>query len=45
MQSVESIKTDAYGMTTDLVCKKKEIKCINIIKQKMFKFLTIHTEY
>ena len=31
MQSIDSIETYAYGMNKDLVCKKKEIKCSNII--------------
>ena len=33
MQSVDLIETYAYGMNQNLVCKKKEIKCNNIIKQ------------
>ena len=33
VQSIDSIETYAYGMNKDLVCKKKEIKCNNIIKQ------------
>ena len=33
MQSINSIKTYAYKMSKDLVCKKEEIKCNNIIKQ------------
>ena len=33
MQSVDSIKTYAYGTCKDLVCKKEEIKCSNTIKQ------------
>ena len=33
MQSIDSIRTYAYGMNKDLVCWKKEIKCNNIIKQ------------
>ena len=33
MQSIDSIETYAYGMNKDIVCKKKEIKCNNIIKQ------------
>ena len=31
MQSL--IQTYAYGIYKDLVCKKEEIKCSNIIKQ------------
>ena len=31
MQSIDSIETYAYGINKDLVCKKKEIKCNNII--------------
>ena len=33
MQSIDPIKTYPYGMNKDLVCKKEEIKCDNIIKQ------------
>ena len=33
MQSIDSIETYAYGMNKDLVCKKEEIKCKNIIKR------------
>ena len=33
MQSIDSIETYAYGMSKDLVCKKEEFKCNNIIKQ------------
>ena len=33
MQSIDSIETYAYGMNKNLVCKKEEIKCNNIIKQ------------
>ena len=33
MQSIDSTETNAYGMNKNLVCKKKEIKCNNIIKQ------------
>ena len=33
MQSIDSIETYVYGMNKDLVCKKEEIKCNNIIKQ------------
>ena len=32
MQSFDSIETYAYGTSKDLVCKKEEIKCSNIIK-------------
>ena len=31
MQSIDSIETYAYGMSKNLVCKKEEIKCNNII--------------
>ena len=30
---MQSIETYAYGTSNDLVCKKEEIKCNNIIKQ------------
>ena len=33
MQSIDSIETYACGINKDLVRKKKEIKCNNIIKQ------------
>ena len=33
MQSFDAIETYAYGMKKDLVWKKEEIKCNNIIKQ------------
>ena len=33
MQSSDLIETYAYGMSKDLVYKKEEIKCNNIIKQ------------
>ena len=33
MQSIDSIETYAYGTSKNLVCKKEEIKCKNIVKQ------------
>ena len=33
MQSIDSIEIYAYGTSKDLVSKKEEIKCNNIIKQ------------
>ena len=33
MQSIDSVKTNAYGMSKDLVNGKEKINCINIIKQ------------
>ena len=33
IRSIDSIETYAYEMNKDLVCKKEEIKCNNIIKQ------------
>ena len=33
MQSIDSIKTYAYGSRKDLVTKEEEIKCSNIMKQ------------
>ena len=33
MQSIDSIETYAFGTSKDLVYKKEEIKCDNIIKQ------------
>ena len=38
MQSVGLVETYAYEMNKNLVCKKEEIKCNNIINSKMFKF-------
>ena len=32
-QSIDLIETQAYGTSKDLVCKKEEIECNNIIKQ------------
>ena len=32
MQSIDSIETYAYGMNENVVWKKEEIKCNNIIK-------------
>ena len=33
MQSIDSIKTYAYGTSKDIVSGKEEIKCNNIIKR------------
>ena len=33
IQTIDSIETYAYGMSKDLVYKKEEVKCNNIIKQ------------
>ena len=33
MQQIDSIETYAWGTTNDLVCKKEETKCKNVIKQ------------
>ena len=33
MQSIDSIETYAYGVNKDLLRKKEEVKCSNIIKQ------------
>ena len=33
MQSIDSIETHAYEMNKDIVCKKEEIRCSDIIKQ------------
>ena len=33
MQSIDSIETDAYGTSKDLISEKEEIKCNNMIKQ------------
>ena len=39
MQSIDLIETYAYGTSKDLVSKKEEIKCNNIIKlYKMINF-------
>ena len=32
-KSIDLIETQAYGTSKDLVCKKEEIECNNIIKQ------------
>ena len=32
IQPIDSIKTYAHGTSKDIVCKKKEIKCYNIIR-------------
>ena len=37
IQSIDSIETYPYGMSTDLICKKEKIKCNNIKNNtKMF---------
>ena len=33
MQSINSIEINSYGMSKDLISKKEDIKCTNIIKQ------------
>ena len=33
IQPVDSVEKNAYGMDKNLVCKKEDIKCNNIIKQ------------
>ena len=33
MQSIDLIETYAFGMSKDLVRKKEEIKCNNVIKR------------
>ena len=33
MQSIDSIETYPYGTKKDLICKKEENKCKNIMKQ------------
>ena len=33
MQSIDSIETDSYGASKDLVSEKEEIKCNNKIKR------------
>ena len=38
MQSINSIEMYAYGMSKDVLSKKEEIKCNNIIKQVTFFF-------
>ena len=40
MQQIDSIETYAWGTTNDLVCKKEETKCKNVIKQYK-KWLTL----
>ena len=38
MQSINSIEMYAYGMSKDVLSKKEEIKCNNMIKQVTFFF-------
>ena len=46
MHSIDSIETYAYGPSKDLVCKKEELQCNNIIKQyKNFNIDYITKEY
>ena len=33
MESIDSIEIYAHGTSKDLVCKKKEVQCNNIINQ------------
>ena len=33
MQTIDSIETYVYEINRNLVCKREEIKCYNIIKQ------------
>ena len=33
IQSIDSIDSNIYGMSEDLICRKEEIKCKDIIKQ------------
>ena len=33
MGSIDSIEAYVYGMRTDLICKKEQINCNNMIKQ------------
>ena len=33
IQSIDAIQNILYGINKDLVCKKKDIKCNNIIKR------------
>ena len=42
MQSIDSIEAYAYGTSKNIVSKKEEIKCDNIIKQYK-KWLTLMT--
>ena len=43
MDSIETYETYAYGRSKDLICKNKEVKCSNIIKQckKLFTLLML----
>ena len=36
MQSISSTETYTYGMNKDLVCKKEEIKCSDIIQLLLY---------
>ena len=33
IQSIDSIESNTYRMSEDLICRKEQIKCKNIIKQ------------
>ena len=33
IESIDSVETYVYGTSKDLVCKKEEIKCNNILNQ------------
>ena len=41
IQSIDSTETYAYGKSNDLICKKKEKKCNNIIIKQCKKWLTL----
>ena len=44
MQPTDSIETYAYGMNKNLVCKKEETKCNNIINRNKNDFDYISKE-
>ena len=44
MQPTDSIETYSYGMNKNLVCKKEEIKCNNIINRNKNDFDYISKE-
>ena len=33
IQSIDSVETNAFGTSKDIVCQKEEIKCNNIIRK------------
>ena len=44
IQSIDSIEIYGYETSKDLVCKREEIKCNDIIKQEMINFNDVTRE-